>query len=234
MPRLISALLVIALLLTGCGAHSTPAAAPTALPAATAAATSAPEPIELTETAPPQPPTATVEPSATSMPADTPTSPPTATPAPTATPIPTSTPAPSATPAPAAARNANLRAGPGTDYPVVGQVTSGQLVEVRACNPEHTWYQLGAGQWILADFVQHAPDVPVADIIPTPPPTNTPIPPTWTPAPLPTVTFTPAFVAPTAAPRVCCKICTTGKACGNSCISRNYTCHQPPGCACDG
>jgi hypothetical protein len=33
---------------------------------------------------------------------------------------------------------------------------------------------------------------------------------------------------------VCCKICTTGKACGDSCISRNYTCHQPPGCACDG
>ena len=31
----------------------------------------------------------------------------------------------------------------------------------------------------------------------------------------------------------CCKICTVGKACGNSCISRSYTCHQPPGCACD-
>ena len=32
----------------------------------------------------------------------------------------------------------------------------------------------------------------------------------------------------------CCKICRKGKACGNSCINRNYTCHQPPGCACDG
>jgi uncharacterized protein YraI len=32
----------------------------------------------------------------------------------------------------------------------------------------------------------------------------------------------------------CCKICTTGQACGNSCISRSYTCHQPPGCACNG
>jgi hypothetical protein len=32
----------------------------------------------------------------------------------------------------------------------------------------------------------------------------------------------------------CCKICTKGKACGNSCINRNYQCHQPPGCACDG
>jgi competence protein ComEC len=31
----------------------------------------------------------------------------------------------------------------------------------------------------------------------------------------------------------CCKVCSAGKACGNSCISRSYTCHQPPGCACD-
>lgn len=31
----------------------------------------------------------------------------------------------------------------------------------------------------------------------------------------------------------CCKVCTTGKACGNSCINRSYDCHQPPGCACD-
>jgi len=31
----------------------------------------------------------------------------------------------------------------------------------------------------------------------------------------------------------CCRICTTGKACGNSCISRRYQCRQPPGCACD-
>lgn len=34
--------------------------------------------------------------------------------------------------------------------------------------------------------------------------------------------------------KVCCKICTKGKACGNSCISKKYICHQPPGCACDG
>lgn len=34
--------------------------------------------------------------------------------------------------------------------------------------------------------------------------------------------------------RECCKICTIGKACGNSCISRSKQCHKPPGCACDG
>jgi len=32
----------------------------------------------------------------------------------------------------------------------------------------------------------------------------------------------------------CCKVCRAGKACGDSCISRDKTCHQPPGCACDG
>jgi len=41
----------------------------------------------------------------------------------------------------------------------------------------------------------------------------------------------PATPAPT---RSCCRICTTGKACGNSCINRNYTCRQPVGCACNG
>ncbi len=32
----------------------------------------------------------------------------------------------------------------------------------------------------------------------------------------------------------CCRICTTGKACGNTCISRDKQCHVGPGCACDG
>lgn len=31
----------------------------------------------------------------------------------------------------------------------------------------------------------------------------------------------------------CCKTCRKGKACGDSCIARDKTCHQPPGCACD-
>ncbi|MCO4794749.1 MAG: YHYH domain-containing protein [Bacteriovoracaceae bacterium] len=32
----------------------------------------------------------------------------------------------------------------------------------------------------------------------------------------------------------CCKVCRKGKACGDSCISRSYTCTKPSGCACDG
>lgn len=31
----------------------------------------------------------------------------------------------------------------------------------------------------------------------------------------------------------CCRVCRTGKACGNSCISRTAQCHQPTGCACN-
>jgi|GEM_PF-3290018 len=32
----------------------------------------------------------------------------------------------------------------------------------------------------------------------------------------------------------CCKVCKKGKACGDSCINRNYTCRNGAGCACDG
>ncbi len=34
-------------------------------------------------------------------------------------------------------------------------------------------------------------------------------------------------------PSQCCKICSKGKACGDSCIRREYTCHKPRGCACN-
>ncbi len=40
--------------------------------------------------------------------------------------------------------------------------------------------------------------------------------------------------SPNPANMYCCKICTKGKACGDTCISKSYTCHQPPGCACNG
>lgn len=32
----------------------------------------------------------------------------------------------------------------------------------------------------------------------------------------------------------CCRICTQGKACGDTCIARDKICHVGPGCACDG
>jgi len=62
------------------------------------------------------------------------------------------------------------------------------------------------------------------------------------PEPTPAVVEPEPYVAPTPTPAptyeepvtTCCKICSKGKACGDSCISRSYTCHKPPGCACDG
>jgi hypothetical protein len=32
----------------------------------------------------------------------------------------------------------------------------------------------------------------------------------------------------------CCRVCTTGKACGDSCIAQSDQCHVGPGCACNG
>ena len=32
----------------------------------------------------------------------------------------------------------------------------------------------------------------------------------------------------------CCKTCSAGKACGDSCISRDKVCRKGKGCACDG
>lgn len=31
----------------------------------------------------------------------------------------------------------------------------------------------------------------------------------------------------------CCKVCSAGKACGNSCISASKNCHKGRGCACN-
>lgn len=38
----------------------------------------------------------------------------------------------------------------------------------------------------------------------------------------------------TAYAQACCKVCTKGKACGDTCIARDKNCTKGPGCACDG
>lgn len=55
-----------------------------------------------------------------------------------------------------------------------------------------------------------------------------PSPMTPTPAPIARASDSTAQPA-----RACCRVCTRGKACGNSCINRGYQCRQPTGCACD-
>jgi hypothetical protein len=32
----------------------------------------------------------------------------------------------------------------------------------------------------------------------------------------------------------CCKVCKSGKACGDGCIAKDAVCKKPKGCACDG
>jgi len=50
----------------------------------------------------------------------------------------------------------------------------------------------------------------------------------WTPPPL-TVALDEAQPAQG---QKCCKHCTKGQPCGNTCISSKKTCRTPPGCAC--
>ena len=53
------------------------------------------------------------------------------------------------------------------------------------------------------------------------------------PPPAPPAVAPPPPAAPAAPVRACCKLCRKGKACGNSCINRGYTCHKGVGCACN-
>jgi hypothetical protein len=46
--------------------------------------------------------------------------------------------------------------------------------------------------------------------------------------------FNPCGYGAAAAQSGCCKVCRAGKACGDSCIARDKTCHKGRGCACDG
>jgi uncharacterized protein YraI len=56
--------------------------------------------------------------------------------------------------------NANLRAGPGTNFAIVGQATAGQEVQVAAVSEDGGWYLLGNGAWI-AGFLVATPEAPV-------------------------------------------------------------------------
>ncbi len=147
---------------------------------------------------------------------------PTATPAPLPAPantaaLPSPTVAPTATPLPPAATavpptatatattpaqkprvvadsTANLRGGPGTNYPMIGQMTAGKEVDIIGRNANGDWWRIawdGAGQAWIAGLVVRVlgpiDTVAVAKDIPAPPPTNTPAPP-----PPPTATPKPA------------------------------------------
>ena len=140
--------------------------------------------------------TPTTDPTAAQM-ADTstPTQQPTRTPTPTASPTatdtstPTPRPTPTFTPTPGPAVNvqANLRAGPGIQYDIVGGRNEGDDVHPIAQTHDGLWLELSGGQWIYASLVDNPPtNLPIAQNIPPTPvpvPAPTPIPPPALPAP---------------------------------------------------
>jgi hypothetical protein len=82
--------------------------------------------------------------------------------------------------------DANLRAGPGTDFPINHTGTLGQVVAVigQVTRNAESWYQLSDGNWILSNLVDNAPaDIPPAQNVPElpAPPSPTPAPPSPTP-----------------------------------------------------
>lgn len=70
----------------------------------------------------------------------------------------------------AANTNANLREGPGTDYPIVGSTVTGQALEPIGRNSAGDWLQLATGAWIAATLVNNLPaDLPVIAVAPVAP-----------------------------------------------------------------
>ncbi len=149
-------------------------------------------------------PTATPLPTSTDTPmppTETPTPEPTAAPTSTAAPEPTATATatPLAQPQASSASAINVRGGPGTVYPVVGQLQPGQPVDILSRNGDQTWWQVllsnGNEGWVAAsvvdvtgplDGVAVAANIPAA---PTQPPRPTAAPatqPTAAPAVQPT------------------------------------------------
>ncbi|MYH63575.1 MAG: SH3 domain-containing protein [Caldilineaceae bacterium SB0675_bin_29] len=119
---------------------------------------------------------------------------PTVTPTPSPTPPPTPTPtATSASPTVSINRIMNVRAGPGTNYPILGQASPGDQYPISGKNPAGGWWQIiyrGQYAWVYSPLVTATyPElVQVAPVFRTPPPTPvptaTPIPPTPVPQPV--------------------------------------------------
>jgi endonuclease YncB( thermonuclease family) len=88
-------------------------------------------------------------------------------------------------------RNANLRAGPGTRYRIIGSVRTGEVVEVVGSDTDgsQTWYKLASGEWIAAFLVTPTKNGTPVDGTATP--TTTPPAPTATPTATSTRTGTP-------------------------------------------
>lgn len=92
-------------------------------------------------------------------------------------PLPTPTPIPEPTEPTAFVQTAllNLRGGPGTDYPIVGQVSQGVVLPLRGRSPAHPdWWQVQSGDqlaWVYGPLVRAAgplEQMPVVEALPVP------------------------------------------------------------------
>jgi hypothetical protein len=160
---------------------------PTNVPAATQ------ELIDALRAAPPAvEPAPTITPTTTITPAEvvTPTTPITPTEAITpTTPVTPLVETPTAVVSPTVTVNANLRSGPGTEFPVIGGTITGQTINITARNEDATWFLLDNGGWVSAGLVANAPisstvpvfnpaapaatptpEAPAAPLLPTPTP----------------------------------------------------------------
>lgn len=91
------------------------------------------------------------------------------TPPPTIIPIPTTMPERLS---PFVASSANLRAGPGTNYAIVGGMPASSPLSITGRNESGDWYKLDDNSWIFAPLVSNAPDsLPIVEA-PTPLPTR--------------------------------------------------------------
>jgi hypothetical protein len=85
---------------------------------------------------------------------------------------------------------ANVRTGPGTNYPVIGQIRQGETYPLTGRNASGGWWEFAFGQrtgWISASLVEsneqaasvqvsaNVPPAPTATATPTPQPTSPPV-----------------------------------------------------------
>ena len=66
-------------------------------------------------------------------------------------------------------KTANLRAGPGTTFAIVGSAQAGQSVTILSKSAAGDWYQIGDGRWIAAFLVKvvSTPSAPSAASAPS-------------------------------------------------------------------
>jgi len=95
----------------------------------------------------------------------------------TTTPVPTAAAPNTATPIPAgnqANQNANLRAGPSTDFDLIGSVAAGDTLDIVGQNATGEWFQLASGAWIAGFLIDGdlgglpvvaAPELPERSIV---------------------------------------------------------------------